>query len=804
MARRFSLLIWGLCAPVLLARESARAVAVELPPAASRQVDFAADIKPLLGRCVQCHARGQRKGGLQIETRETLLKGGDSGPALIEGKSGASHLIELVAAADAESRMPPEGEPLTAEQVGLLRAWIDQGAPWEEGFHFPRGPVPAPLAPRKVTVPPAPDGSISNHPLDRLLAAYLASQNVTPTSLVDDRTFARRAYLDLIGLLPTPAEVHAFEADTDPHKRELLARRLLDDRRRYTEHWLTFWNDCLRNDYTGTGYIDGGRKQITGWLQQSLYDNVPYDEFVRQLVAPTAESEGFIKGIVWRGVVNASQTPPVQAAQNVSQIFLGINLKCASCHDSFISDWKLTDAYGLAGVFADEPLEMHRCDKPIGEFAPLKFLYPELGAIDSQAPRAERQRQVAALLTSPQNGRFARTIVNRLWARLLGRGFVEPVDEMDNPPWSADLLDWLADDFVQNGYDVKQLLLRIVTSQAYQLPSVGSEAGSGAEFVFRGPEVRRMSAEQFVDAISALTGSWQATPATAPILPAASPSAGAATPSADDTPDSVPAEVLKFRSGVLTQGEAQVDVDVRGARTLWLIVGEGEHGATLDWAVWAEPTLHGPAGATSLPQLKWKQATSGYGKVQLGKNVVEGPLKLAGKKVDDGIGTHATSVIVYDLPPGTERFTARVGPDDGALAKSKSGHELEFFVLTDVQVRAALVAADPLMRALGRQNREQVLTHRPSLATTLEALELTNGTTLDGTLKQGAAQWLAQPRAGGARELITSIFERALNREPTDAELTLALELVGENASAEGVEDLLWSIAMLPEFQLIY
>ena len=97
-----------------------------------------------------------------------------------------------------------------------------------------------------------------------------------------------------------------------------------------------FWNDLLRNDYTGTGFITGGRRQITGWLHQSLVENKPFDQFVRELIAPTDESRGFIDGIVWRGTVNASQTVPIQFAQNVGQTFLGINLKCASCHDSFV------------------------------------------------------------------------------------------------------------------------------------------------------------------------------------------------------------------------------------------------------------------------------------------------------------------------------------------------------------------------------------------------------------------------------------------------------------------------------------
>jgi hypothetical protein len=110
-----------------------------------------------------------------------------------------------------------------------------------------------------------------------------------------------------------------------------------------------------------------------------LVTNLPYDKFVAQLVHPATNSEGFTKGIVWRGAVNASQVPPMQAAQNISQVFMGVNLKCASCHDSFINDWTLADAHGLASVYAtNAPLEMFQCDKPTGRKSGVKFIYRNL------------------------------------------------------------------------------------------------------------------------------------------------------------------------------------------------------------------------------------------------------------------------------------------------------------------------------------------------------------------------------------------------------------------------------------------
>ncbi|MHB8898296.1 MAG: PSD1 and planctomycete cytochrome C domain-containing protein, partial [Thermoguttaceae bacterium] len=469
--------------------------------AAAEPVDFSHQVLPILkNRCSECHTAGTYEGGVSLDTREALL--GSS--AAVPGNSAESQLIRRVTSADPDVRMPPEGDPLAPADVAVLRRWIDEGLPWQSGFSFKPGGYEPPLEPRRPPLPPPLSGR--NNPVDRIIDAYYRANRIGPPKPIDDAAWFRRASLDLVGLLPRPDPLAAFVADPSPDKRRQLARRLLDDKRAYSDHWLTFWNDLLRNDYQGTGYIDGGRKQITGWLYQSLWDNKPYDQFVRELLSPTPDSEGFIRGIKWRGNVNASQTPELQFAQTTSQVFLGINMKCASCHDSFIDNWKLADAYGLAAIMAEQPLEIYRCDKPTGDLARPAFVFPQLGAIDPSLPPAQRLGQYASLMTDPGNGRFARTIVNRLWQRLMGRGIVEPVDMMQNQPWSEDLLDYLAVHLADHGYDLKKTLLLIVTSEAYQAEStVSSEAPDGADFVFRGPAPRRMTAEQYLDAVWSIT-----------------------------------------------------------------------------------------------------------------------------------------------------------------------------------------------------------------------------------------------------------------------------------------------------------
>jgi len=196
----------------------------------------------------------------------------------------------------------------------------------------------------------------------------------------------------------------------------------------------------------------------------------------------------------------------MQAAFNVSQVFLGIQLKCAACHDSFINEWTLKDAYSLASIYEGAPLELVECEKPTGEHAAPGFLFPQVGSSDPRLDELKGKEHLAGLITHQENGRFPRTIVNRIWARFMGCGLVEPVDSMDQTPWHRDLLDWLAMDLVENGYNLKRTMHLIVSSKAYQLPTMKAAAVKNA-FVFRGPRVRRMTAEQFIDAVCTLTGS---------------------------------------------------------------------------------------------------------------------------------------------------------------------------------------------------------------------------------------------------------------------------------------------------------
>jgi hypothetical protein len=374
--------------------------------------------------------------------------------------------------------------------------------------------------------PPIPAATSSDNPLDAFLADWWSRHHLRRPPRCDDATFLRRVHLDLVGLLPDETMVARFLADPAPDKRARLVDSLLDDRLAYAEHWMTFWNDLLCNDEQG--YILVARQPITQWLFQALYENKPYDRLAAELLdPPPGGPEGFVKGIDWEFSGSATEIPAMQVARTAAQAFLGVNLKCASCHSHFTRPWKLQDAWAFASFFSAENLQPHRCDRAVGERVAPRFLFPDLGEVPPGADRAARQRAVAVMTTRPSNPRFACVIVNRLFKKLLGQGLVNRVDDLDGSPgFHPQLLRWLAWDFMTHDHDLKHLLRRITTSEVYQLGTPdessadpGSAPDPNGEPLFVGPRLRRLTGEQFLDALGCLTGHWPAAPVMKATIP---------------------------------------------------------------------------------------------------------------------------------------------------------------------------------------------------------------------------------------------------------------------------------------------
>ena len=756
--------------------------------------DYSKDVHPILAAsCFSCHSGDKRSGGLSMQDYTELLKGGKDGAVIQPGRGADSLLIQRVTSTSAP--MPPAGRPLTSKEIDTIRQWIDDGA-----RRTPTAPpAPTPWVAKLELTRPAVPADPKPLPVDRLLAAYLRKRAIPMPAPVTDRVFARRAWLDTVGLLPSPKQLAEFVASAEPDKRARLITQLLADNRNYTDHWISFWNDLLRND-EGVNYA-GTRKSITPWLRNALAENVAYDQLLRKLLNPTAptDPDGFLLGVNWRGDVNASQLPVIQAAQNTAQIFLGINLKCNSCHDSFISRWKLKDAYGLAVFFApEEQLELVRCDNRTGQFTAAKFLYPELDLPVPPKSEADRRAAAAAMFTDPRNGRTPRTIVNRIWARLIGRGFVADVDDMDGEPWSPELLDWLAADFVEHKYDLKHLIATIMTSQAYQLPSVLRPAKEVKEYTFRGPERRRLTAEQFADALSAVTGEWPVympSQSTTGVyarqwqMPSTTLTRGLGRPIRDQvyterSQDPTTLQALElvngealtyllsrgsrrmlgllpsapanlYDSGVVSRKPTVVDIDITGARELRLLTTDSQsYSPERVLPAWVDAVLTDSAGVNT--PLSSLTPTAG--------KPTKGTVTFAARPYIDGLKTALPDELVYDIAGRNfTRFRATIGVDDESIL-DEIQPRVRFFIFQEKPDPQALLKVAP---------------------------------------ETPVSSW-NHPTAPAA--LAVGLFEYMLGRPPSVAEraqATAALASGGAKIKPEALADLLWALAMQPEFQLI-
>ncbi|SMO48640.1 DUF1549 domain-containing protein [Fodinibius sediminis] len=765
--------------------------------------------------CYRCHDSNEAEGGLVLNSEEAVMKGGDSGPVIVPGKPEESELIHrLTLPAGHEDVMPQKGSSLSPDQVELIRLWIEVGAPWsdEEVKTFREAPMAL-----RAPAPPDTESDFDN-PVDKFTAAYFKEHGISWPEPVDDATFMRRVYLDVIGLVPDPVELRAFVRDPSPDKRDRLVDSLLSRRHDYTQHWLTFWNDLLRNDYTGTGFITGGREQITDWLYEALYQNMSYNRMVRELTNPGERSDGFIKGIKWRGAVNASQTTEMQAAQNISQSLLGVNLKCASCHDSFVSNLTLEEAYGFAQVFSEDPLAIQRCEVATGDTAEASFIYSEeLGDIDESLSRDERLERLADILTQKQNGRLYRTIANRYWELFMGRSLVEPVDEMDNIPWNQELLDWLASDLIRHDYDLKRLISVIVRSKTYQLPSIGmsgEEAGS-EEYVFRGPLRKRMTAEQFADAVSKVAAPFYYSVAYDPYEKP--PAEGAwiwfNTMENDRVSQPDPGTYYFRHSFDLPAAreieKAQLLVTADEAYKLYLngtLVGQGADWRKIERIDVTEQLSQGtnliaaagrnggsipnPAGMLLNLRIKLKDGTALI--VKSGKE--------GWKALDRQPKTGWQTADFDDSSWGEVRTfgSSRSSKHWGQLLKftHDMGNQFNF-------ARASLVENDDFLKEMGRPTRENVTTNRETEATLLQALELTNGDKLNEVMARGAER-LVNEYGQATERMMTDLYLTAYGREPGDHEQEiLNSRLAADKPGKEQIEDILWAIVMNPEFQLI-
>jgi hypothetical protein len=348
--------------------------------------------------------------------------------------------------------------------------------------------------------------------LDELVFSKLKRLHIVPSDLCTDEDFLRRAYLDLIGVLPTAEEARKFLASRDANKRAKLVDELLE-RPEYADFWGLYWSDRLSN--SRQFLYEKGTFFFQQWLREAMAQNMPYDQFAKELITATG---GMYE------VAPTSYYPLLKKSEEMatttSQVFLGVGLECARCHDHPFEKWKQDDFLGMAAFFAQvrhksrirqnervlylDPKRELKHPKNQQPVVP-KFLGGQQVKVE---PERDRREVLADWITAPSNPYFAKAIVNRIWKHFLGRGLVEPVDDfrVTNPPTNEALLTALAEDFVRHKYDLKHLYRTIMASRVYQLSAQPNETNKEDKQFYARFYLKRLNAEELLDGISQVTG----------------------------------------------------------------------------------------------------------------------------------------------------------------------------------------------------------------------------------------------------------------------------------------------------------
>ena len=351
--------------------------------------------------------------------------------------------------------------------------------------------------------------------VDELVFKKLTTLGVPPSAPCDDPTFIRRVSIDLSGRLPSVEETEAFVADPDVAKRDKLIDRLLDNPS-YADYFANKWSSILRNKRRTPNYTRGSYA-FHGWIRDSLYENKPYDQFVREIVSASGEM-GDNPPVVWYREVKEVD----QQVEDTAQLFLGLRIQCARCHHHPFEKWSQRDYYGLAAFFSQvgrkpgyEP-EEQRIFHRRGEAAATnpktgERLAPTGLGADPLKGAAERdpRQSLADWMSDPSNPFFAKALVNRYWKHCFSRGIVEPEDDMrvTNPASNPELLSALSEHFIAHHFDLKDLLRTICKSSTYQLAAEPNAYNVNDKQNFSRYYPKRLQAEVLLDAIDSVTAS---------------------------------------------------------------------------------------------------------------------------------------------------------------------------------------------------------------------------------------------------------------------------------------------------------
>ena len=373
---------------------------------------------------------------------------------------------------------------------------------------------------------PAPDGALGAHDVDEALRAAWKQAGIEPSARVDDAGFLRRAWLDLAGVVPPPEVVSRFLADGSPDKRRAAVAGLVAAPS-WSAHWANRWERLLLGPAVNIPVVD--RDAFRAWVRDAFAANMPYDRFVHALVTATGRNTSEEGDAPVNGAVNwllRFRDAPEDLAGTTARVFLGTQIQCAQCHDHKTEKWTQGDFRRFAACFmrtratpvdrevSKKELEVRDVDRPAflrqgpKKLSQSPYAAAAPGALDGAdfSASPNRRQALAAWMIDPKNPWFARAFVNRVWAELLGRGIVEPVDDLrpSNPPLLPGLLDRLAAAFVARGHDVRRLVALLCDTEAYQLSSGKAAAGEGT--LWSRYPLKALGPDELLDSIVAATG----------------------------------------------------------------------------------------------------------------------------------------------------------------------------------------------------------------------------------------------------------------------------------------------------------
>jgi hypothetical protein len=347
--------------------------------------------------------------------------------------------------------------------------------------------------------------------VDRAVFAKLNRMRIKPSEGCTDQEFIRRVYLDAIGTLPTPGEVREFLSSPPADRRDRVIKQLLD-RPEFYDFWALKFADILRSN--GRLIQPKGAYVFHRWIRSALERNIPMDQFVRMLLTTDGSTYGSPAANYWR-----ISRDPENAVETTAQLFLGVRIQCAKCHNHPFEKWTQDDYYGFAAFFSqvgrkkgnlpDEEVIYSTRSGDVRQPRTGQLMKPKaLGGPVISDEHSDRRVRLASWLTDQKNPFFARSLVNRIWFHLVGRGIVEPVDDFrdSNPACNDELLEGLTDAFVKSGHDLKGLIRTILHSRTYQLSARTNELNAEDNLYFSHALTKLLPAEVLLDAISVVTG----------------------------------------------------------------------------------------------------------------------------------------------------------------------------------------------------------------------------------------------------------------------------------------------------------